>query len=109
MKKICLILFIICMLAFSNLVNAQQCPVDCGGGNCCRAGEQCCTAGCCPVDKECCFKDGKQKCCNPHTCTIADRDRKEAQCDVDRGCKGDLICQSNCLNYANGWYQNGCK
>ncbi len=45
-------------------------------------------------------------------CTIEDRDRKYNQCVVDRQCRqcgGNLICQSNCLNEANRWYNNGCR
>ena len=113
MRKAVLSVLLVSVLIFAaasmEYAQSAECPVDCGGGHCCRAGEKCCPLGCCPADMECCMKDGKQRCCPSHKCTIADRDRKEAQCNVDRGCGTDLVCQSNCLNYANGWWNNGCK
>lgn len=42
-------------------------------------------------------------------CDTKARDKKYEQCLVDRQCGENNLCKSECLNYANNWYYNGCK
>lgn len=41
-------------------------------------------------------------------CTQDDYDRVYNQCLVDRQCGDSALCQSDCVNYANNWWQNNC-